>query len=145
MTSYVVGFAFFGKQVLLIEKNRPEWQKGLLNGVGGKIEDGEIPSEAMKREFEEETGAILSDSWQHAITLIDRKTGHIVYIFRIFEESDRANLINYQKTDESLSLHYWDELPDTVIYNLNWMIPLLTSDISFPISILENSPNQGLI
>ena len=35
--------------VLLIEKQDPAWQKGFLNAVGGKIEPGEQPLEAMTR------------------------------------------------------------------------------------------------
>lgn len=57
--NYVVGFAFnkgIKDRVVLIKKNKPKWQKGLLNGVGGKIEVGESPIEAMQREFKEETG-----------------------------------------------------------------------------------------
>ena len=55
---YVVGFLlnYDRTQVVLIRKNRPAWQAGHLNGVGGKIEMGETPIEAMTREFEEETG-----------------------------------------------------------------------------------------
>lgn len=56
-TEYVIGFLYGVGKVLLIKKNRPEWQKGLYNGVGGHIEQGELPHDAMVREFEEETGA----------------------------------------------------------------------------------------
>ena len=40
VTEYVVGFAFDKKRenVALIQKNRPPWQKGKLNGIGGHIE-----------------------------------------------------------------------------------------------------------
>ena len=56
LTAYVLGFAISGSRVVLIRKNRPAWQKGRLNGVGGKIEEGEDPLDAMHREFHEETG-----------------------------------------------------------------------------------------
>lgn len=58
MINYVLGFMFDtrGKFVVLIQKNKPLWQKGLFNGVGGKIEPNESAHEAMGREFEEETG-----------------------------------------------------------------------------------------
>ena len=51
MNNYVLGFAFNKnfREVLLILKNKPQWQKGLYNGIGGKIEEGELPIEAMVR------------------------------------------------------------------------------------------------
>ena len=54
----VVGFMFsvLKSSVVLIKKERPKWQEGKLNGVGGKVEKGESPFDAMKREFLEETG-----------------------------------------------------------------------------------------
>lgn len=60
-TRYVCGFAFPAMldRVILIEKQRPAWQKGLFNGVGGHIEDGEMPVDAMVREFHEETGVLV--------------------------------------------------------------------------------------
>lgn len=56
--TYVLGFAFDAsfKHVLLVFKNRPSWQQGKLNGVGGHLEVGECPLSAMVREFKEETG-----------------------------------------------------------------------------------------
>lgn len=55
---YVVSFIFTPSmaKVWLIEKLKPEWQKGLLNGIGGKIEEGELPLEAAYRELKEEAG-----------------------------------------------------------------------------------------
>ena len=72
MKRYVVGFMFDDEvqNVCMIIKNRPEWQCGLLNGIGGKIEDGESPLEAMVREFSEETGCnTIASTWQHVATL----------------------------------------------------------------------------
>jgi 8-oxo-dGTP pyrophosphatase MutT (NUDIX family) len=66
--AYVLGFAFSEnrEQVVLIEKLRPEWQRGFHNGVGGKIESTDKSSvAAMVREFEEETGLITTESdWE---------------------------------------------------------------------------------
>jgi 8-oxo-dGTP pyrophosphatase MutT (NUDIX family) len=56
---YVTGFAFGcdGNGVLLIRKQKPAWQAGKLNGVGGKVEEFDwCLAEAMRREFQEETG-----------------------------------------------------------------------------------------
>ena len=43
-------------KVLLILKDKPAWQKGRLNLLGGKIEPGETPAEAAFRELKEESG-----------------------------------------------------------------------------------------
>lgn len=74
--SYVCGFMLDTdlRRVLLIEKKRPDWQLGRLNGVGGKIEPGETPREAMAREMWEETGlSTLPEQWAtfHAETFAD--------------------------------------------------------------------------
>ena len=75
MTNYVVGFLFDDvmSKVTLIKKNRPEWQAGLLNGVGGKIEPTDIDSHhAMAREFKEETGVdILPLEWRRFAILLN--------------------------------------------------------------------------
>lgn len=44
------------KEILLVEKDRPDWQKGRLNLVGGKIEPEETPEDAAIRELWEEAG-----------------------------------------------------------------------------------------
>lgn len=61
---YCLGFAFnaAGDRVLLIRKNRPAWQAGRLNGIGGKLEPGESALQAMVRECREETGLVI-DHW----------------------------------------------------------------------------------
>lgn len=55
MVVYTCAFAFCEESVLLVRKAKPEWQKGLLNGIGGKVEPGESVLEATVREFKEET------------------------------------------------------------------------------------------
>jgi 8-oxo-dGTP pyrophosphatase MutT (NUDIX family) len=79
MTEYVVGFAFCDefmhhmptfkdRHVLLIRKNKPTWQVGLLNGLGGHVEDGESPAAAMRREFREEAGHDFT-AWENFATM----------------------------------------------------------------------------
>ena len=77
---WVVGFLFSTDQrrVVLIEKQRPEWQRGKLNGVGGKIEANETPTDAVRREFSEETGADI-DGWRQFCEL--RFQAGTVYFF----------------------------------------------------------------
>jgi 8-oxo-dGTP diphosphatase len=65
---YVLGFAVTedGTLVALIKKNRgPVENIGKWNGLGGKVEFGEDPVDAMTREFREESGVeIVPDAWQ---------------------------------------------------------------------------------
>lgn len=55
MRRYVIGYPVKGDRVLLIHKKRG-LGKGLYNGIGGKVEEGETPEEAMLREAREEIG-----------------------------------------------------------------------------------------
>ena len=57
MKLLTVGIVFDAKleQVLLVHKQKPDWQIGKLNGMGGKVEEGESVVECMSRECLEET------------------------------------------------------------------------------------------
>lgn len=83
---YVLGFAFSRdrKDIALIEKKKPDWQAGKLNGIGGKVEPHDPnPMEAMIREFREETGVITSgDDWDLFAVLSGN--GYEMYCYRAF-------------------------------------------------------------
>lgn len=122
MNNYVVGFLFSTDEnpiVTLIKKERPEWQKGLWNGVGGHIEQDENPIQAMIREFTEETGLLVRE-WKNFITI--NYENCIVWFFMAKRSSDfvlRARTI----TDEKIMFFNIKNLPET-IPNLHWLIPL---------------------
>lgn len=132
MQEYACGFLFSPdrSRVLLIRKNRPAWQAGKLNGLGGKIEPGETPHQAMRREFREEAGLDLPEShWQHVLTLSgedDAGTGRgwAGYFFRAFGDLEAV----HPMTDEALEVHPALSLPENIIPNLRWMIPLMLDD-----------------
>ena len=120
MKNYVLGFAFDtnAENVALIEKQRPDWQKGLLNGIGGHIEAFESPLEAMIREFREETGVHV-ESWGHYLTM----KGHTwtCETYRAFD----INLNNLMTTtDETIVI--CKVLPDRqhLLKNIRWLIEL---------------------
>lgn len=66
ITKYTVGFCLDPSDiVVLLCKERPEWMAGLLNGVGGKIWDGESATDAMHREWGEETSIDDALDWTY--------------------------------------------------------------------------------
>lgn len=90
---YVLGFLFDkkGEKVLLIEKNRPAWQAGFLNGVGGKIEPNETPIQAMVREFKEEAFTVIND-WCYFASIKGEDFKIYCYMgFGPLDEIKRAN------------------------------------------------------
>lgn len=75
MKIYVLGYYFNRdlNRVTLIHKNRPAWQAGKLNGVGGHLEESDASSmKAMEREFYEETGVTVM-SWREVHVAGDGK------------------------------------------------------------------------
>lgn len=140
MMQYVAGFLFSGAktEILLIQKNRPQWQAGKLNGIGGKIEPGETPIEAMRREMREEAGLDIED-WQNFATL-EGKGRYIVHMFKAFATGRPAAT---SLTDESV---FWIPLPSLrsqpTIPNLAWLVPLaLDPDIQGPVHVLDIGSN----
>ena len=124
MTEYVVGFLFddLPSKVVLIQKKRPRWQSGRLNGVGGKIEPGETPEQAMVREFREEAGADTSGLWVHYSTLIV-PTQAKVYFFRA--SSTKALRETRTASDEPIVFANLEEIARlSTIPNLQWLIPM---------------------
>jgi 8-oxo-dGTP diphosphatase len=102
MKKYVLGFAFNSSKdwVVLILKERPAWQKGLFNGVGGHIEKDEEPHEAMSREFWEETGIETEATEWRLVGLMEGDDWDCV-LYTIAEDSMMSAST---KTDEAIGV-----------------------------------------
>jgi len=98
MIHYVNGFLFDEKcaWVVLLKKNRPDWQAGFLNGVGGKAEESEYFIDAMARESFEEIGVV--PEWQYFISM--KTTTWAVHFFAA-KDQQRFDLAE-QRTDEEV-------------------------------------------
>lgn len=145
MREWVVGFLFDedAYYVMLIRKNRPAWQAGKLNGIGGKVEQGENPSEAMVREFQEETGVTIR-GWDHFLDL--QWEEGLVHFFRAFRPREHLERCR-TTTDESVERHVVHRLNEPgdgllcVTPNIQWLVPLAAHqhDTYQPITVVEKS------
>lgn len=146
MTDYVAGFLIDESRelVALVQKNRPEWQAGKLNGIGGHIEEGESPDEAMHREFEEETGIVFKTDW-NLFCVLTGDWGR-VFFFRRFAPKDFIARSIQQKTDESILFVPLRSAVSMALPNLSWLLPLAayTHDNYEPIVVTEKSINEEI-
>lgn len=119
---FSVGFLFTqdGANVVLINKKRPEWQAGMWNGIGGKIEEGESPYDAMVREFREEAGQHIGE-W-NLFAEIDGLPNYIISFFRSFDNDALSQVKT--RTDEVVMVQQTTRLPFNIVPNLRWLIPL---------------------
>lgn len=143
MTEFVVGFLFSEDHVLLIRKRPgPLYVSGKLNGVGGKIEPGEAPAQAMRREALEEANIGLPDglSWEQFHTETHPVKGSVIHFFCV-ELPDGYFLPITQKTDEPLE---WAKvlMPEgrlipgsyvgEIVPNLHYLIPMAAHWLRLP-------------
>ena len=120
---YVCGFLFTHdrSRVVLIRKLKPKWQRGLVNGVGGKIEPDESPSAAMTREFNEEAGLSIPH-WEPLCSLGGKDFS--VDFFYCFGDAWSAKTQECEEIFLVNPLH----LPTNVIPNIRWLVPLALDD-----------------
>jgi len=122
---YVLGFLFnvARTRVVLIEKQKPEDQRGLLNGVGGKIEwkIDKFPSDAMTREFLEDTGVNSTQIiWTEYCELFGEEWN--VLVFKAFAEDSVLDAVE-SITNEKVAVYNINELGNyKTLSNLSWLI-----------------------
>jgi 8-oxo-dGTP diphosphatase len=124
MVKYVCGFFYSRGRLLLVHKKVPEWQFGLLNGIGGKVDPNETPPVAMEREFREETGiTVQAENWRAFFT--EFGPGYIVnfFDFRAGGGVDLVNMVN--DVGEVMSWVNPDDVPKLrAVGNLKWLVPM---------------------
>jgi 8-oxo-dGTP diphosphatase len=140
MTKYVAGLLFSvdRSKVALIKKDRPVWQKGRLNAIGGKIEPNETPLFAMRREFIEETGVDIPEArWELAVKM--KGLGWELHFYRAWGYPE---LCKTQDTSEPINVFDVKDVKlmerPTIIGNLNWLISLcldVDGGIDFPVTV----------
>lgn len=122
MKRYTLGFIFNTdhSKVLLIHKTKPAWQKGKLNGLGGKLEEGETIQQCIAREVAEESGLKISRTeWVHVGKLHgnDFRVDILTTIF--------PGTLSEAQTVEDQEVQWCEvqDLPQNIMSNLSWLIP----------------------
>lgn len=121
--AYTLAFIFDTnlEQVILITLQKPGWQQHKTNGVGGKLDADESILEATIREIQEETGLSLAEESITPIGTI-HNSSWLVHIHAAQTEVSSFN--EFSSQEGTAQWHPVDALPDTVIDNLPWLIPL---------------------
>lgn len=126
IVSYVLGFLYDDSRVALIQKIKPKWQYGMLNGIGERLSFCEIPTNGMQRKFKEEAGIDLhEDIIERFLTILrtDSEDGnnYNIYVFRA-----KVDLSSVKSTtDETICLV---DKGSTLAYaapHMQWIFPMV--------------------
>ena len=117
--NYVLGIVTKGNKVLLLRKNNPDWQKGLYNGVGGKVNLDETPLEAIIRECQKEVGLEIPN-WNQIETIPLQSGVDLTYFFAVIEEEELKKAQSLQ--DERVEFFDIDNLPKNILKDLKEQI-----------------------
>lgn len=126
-TPYVLALLYNGdtRACVFVQKlHGPLHMRGKFNGPGGKVEKGESPLQAVKREVYEEVGLNLpEDRYDHIITSHgnDEISPWRMHIFRAFLRASEFHPMAL--TDEGMYVFSLDDLPyPQLVPNLAWMV-----------------------
>ena len=132
---YSVGFLFNDDQVVLIKKNRPDWQRGKLNGVGGHVEPGETFEECMEREFEEETGVRVT-GWNQFM-IMDFPDAEIAFFTKY--DPQAVNSVRTVTDEVIVKVEPWQIEEYNVVDNLKWLVPFAQQSYKYDRVVLKSS------
>lgn len=117
-------------QVLLLRKKNPTWQAGLLNGVGGKVEEDETPLQSMQREWHEESLGSEEQQWTRFCTL--ELQFAVVHFFKATADIKTLAHLQGGQNDkgERYEVHSLERALTRrdIIPNLRWLLPLAFLD-----------------
>lgn len=119
MMRVVVGIITDNKEILLLKKNNPDWQKGLYNGIGGKVELNTTPLETIIKKCQEELGVNISN-WIELDSEISSSGIEIVYFLTTLNEGEIKKL--QSQTDERAELFSINNLPTNILQDLKIQI-----------------------
>jgi len=124
MKKYTIGILFNESltQVVMIYKNRPDWQKDNFNFPGGHIENGETSIVCLIREFEEECAIKTTiDTWKY-IGKITNNKNYYVDVFTAIHNPKEHGFVK-TNTDEVVIWIDCNNIPENIVTNVSWLLP----------------------
>ncbi|MEO6210867.1 MAG: NUDIX domain-containing protein [Gemmatimonadaceae bacterium] len=119
-----------GSRVVLMRRTRPAWQAGRVNALGGSIMEGESAVSAARREVREECGVDVAE-WSELLVWDDAE-----YRMHVLSAVSARAAEARTLEDQEIFLADVRVLPENVIDNLRWLVPLaLDRDVAVPISV----------
>lgn len=116
------GFLFCQDSVLLVRKTKPDWQAGLWDGIGGKMEDGESPMQAMHREWEEEVGFPIP-RWRFLVTEFGPEYSCHFFSY-VWDDHHRPKTPERNDAGEELDWYKVADIDNKMVGNLRWLVPM---------------------
>lgn len=135
MKKYTIGICFNHELtcVLLIQKSKPDWQKGYWNFPGGKVEFAnpivngdteqafETPIECIAREFTEETNLrIPTSEWKLIGQILNPNNYEVSILTTILPKGQMRKA--YKTGDEAVKWCALYELPYKILPNIKFLM-----------------------
>jgi len=109
-----------------MHKNRPAWQDGLINGLGGKVEEVEDTFTTISREIEEESGLKIKESeWIKSGKVYSGTFTMDVFgcVYGGGKEDAKT------KEDEEIEWFSISALPPNTVENIPWLVHITLDKI----------------
>jgi 8-oxo-dGTP diphosphatase len=119
------------KYLMLFRQKQPNQFR--WNGVGGKIESGESPTNACLREIKEETGLEVTDvSFRGIVTWNDVTWNNPGGMYVFIAESKSGNVVSSDEGSLSWKTLDWIYKDESVVSNIPMFLPAMLRDSSDP-------------
>lgn len=123
---YTLGIAFSPQRdrvVLMLKHKGPASIRRKYNGVGGKVEEGESPVQAQRREFREETGVDVPDERWVPIAVLQHPDSTI-HVFRADLSLDEFFAVRSTEDEPIERIWMCEVLFLPLAPHLSWMIAI---------------------